>query len=76
MYTFVVLFHVVSLALVAAAVADLFPAKLYDSLLRGLHNTIGITTPTQRQLRWVLIVWVLSAVVIFDAMALLLVYVF
>lgn len=76
MYTFVVLLHVVSLALVAAALANLLPGKLYDSLLRGLHNTIGITTPSQRQLRWVLVVWVLSVVIIFDAMALLLVYVF
>lgn len=76
MYTFVVLLHVVSLALVAAAMANLLPGKLYDSLLRGLHNTIGITTPSQRQLRWVLVVWVLSVVIIFDAMALLLVYVF
>lgn len=76
MYTFVIFFHAVSLALIAAVAANLLPAKVYDSLLRGLHNTIGITTPTQRQLRWVLIVWVLSAVVIFDAMAFLLVYVF
>jgi hypothetical protein len=52
------------------------PPKRYDGPTRGLHNTIGITTPTERQLRWVLIVWVLSTVVIFDAMALLLTYVF
>jgi hypothetical protein len=74
--TALIVFHVVSIAIVAAVATDTLPLKWYESLLRGLHNTIGITTPTERQLRWVLIVWILSTVVICDAMALLLIYVF
>lgn len=68
--------HVVVFAIVAGVASGLVPAKWYDGLMRGLHNTIGITTPTERQLRWVLIVWILSTVAIFDAMALLLKHVF
>jgi hypothetical protein len=52
------------------------PREWYEGAMRGLHNTIGITTPTERQMRWTLVVWLLSAIVIVDAMALLLVYAF
>lgn len=76
MKTAFVVLHVLSFAIVASVAADKLPPKWYDPLLRGLHNTIGITTPTNRQLRWVLIAWILSTVVICDAMALLLIYVF
>ena len=54
------------------------PSKLYDGLMRGLHNTIGITTPTpSARSRWVLIVWIVSTVIIVrSSMLALLVYVF
>ncbi|MFN7995674.1 MAG: hypothetical protein U0Q18_18835 [Bryobacteraceae bacterium] len=68
--------NTVILLLCGAILAGLFPLRLYAGMLRGLHNTIGITTPSDRQLRWVLIVWLISVVVIFDAMAALLIYVF
>jgi hypothetical protein len=71
-----VVFNVALLLLCAAVAGGLVPGRLYDGLMRGLHNTIGITTPTERQVRWVLIVWMLSTAAIFDAMAALLVYVF
>ena len=68
--------NIAILIVCAAILAGLFPMRLYGGMLRGLHNTIGITTPSDRQLRWVLIVWIVSAVVIFDTMAALLIYVF
>ena len=71
-----VLFNIGTLAICAAVGAGLVPTKLYDGVMRGLHNTIGITTPSERQVRWVLIVWIVCMVAIFDAMAALLVYVF
>lgn len=64
------------LALTVAAAVGLMPRRLYDGFLRGLHNTIGITTPSDRQLRWVLAAWLLSTLIIVDGLALMLVYVF
>ena len=69
-------FSAAMLALCAATGAGLMPRQVYDGFLRGLHKTIGITTPTDRQLRWVLIVWMLATVAIVDGLAALLVYVF
>lgn len=69
-------FNVVLIAFCAATAAGFLPRRLYDGFLRGLHNTIGITTPTDRQLRWVLIAWVMATLVIVDGLAGMLVYVF
>jgi hypothetical protein len=69
-------FNLAMLIICAAVGADLVPRRLYDGLMRGLHNTIGITTPSERQVRWVLIVWIICMLAIFDAMAALLVYAF
>jgi hypothetical protein len=74
--TGLVVFNVAMVAICAAVTAGLVPQRLYDGLMRGLHNTIGITTPTERQARWVLVVWIVSVTAVFDAMAALLVYVF
>jgi hypothetical protein len=74
--TGLVAFNLAMLAICAAVGVGFVPAKLYDGLMRGLHNTIGITTPSERQVRWVLVVWIVCMVAIFDAMAALLVYVF
>jgi hypothetical protein len=72
----VLAFNLAMLLVCAAIAAGVVPSKLYDGLMRGLHNTIGITTPTPRQARWVMIVWIVSTVIIVDIMAALLVYVF
>lgn len=71
-----IVFNVATLLLCLTAGAGWLPRRLYDSFLRGLHATIGITTPTDRQLRWVLIAWILSTVAIVDGLAVMLVYVF
>ena len=66
-----------SLLVVCAAIAvGIVPLKWYEALLRGLHLTIGISTPSDNQMRWVMIVWIVSMLAIFDLMALGLVYVF
>jgi hypothetical protein len=72
----VLTFNLAMLLLCGAVLAGVLPKRVYDGPLRGLHNVIGITTPSDRQLRWVLVVWLLCTVAIFDAMAALLVYVF
>jgi len=69
-------FNAAMLAICGAVAVGLIPRRFYDGLMRGLHNTIGITTPTERQARWVLIVWIFCTLAIFDALAALLVYVF
>lgn len=71
-----IIFNAAMLLLCALTAARLAPRRFYDGFLRGLHATIGITTPTDRQLRWVLIVWLLSTVAIVDGLAWMLVYVF
>jgi len=72
----VIVFNVACLLVCAAVLANLIPFRLYGSLLRGLHNTIGITTPTDRQLQWVLVVWAISMLAIVDLMLILFAYVF
>ena len=68
-------FNLAMIAVVAAILAGWIPRRLYNNLLRGLHFTIGITTPTERQVRWVLVVWLISIVVIVDAVILVFKYV-
>lgn len=72
----VIVFNLAALLLCAAVLANLVPFRLYGGILRGLHNTIGITTPTDRQLQWVLVVWIVSMLVIVDMMLALFAYVF
>ena len=74
--TWLTIFNIAFGAAAILAAAGRIPRQWYEGAMRGLHNTIGITTPTERQMRWTLVVWLLSAIVIVDAMALLLVYAF
>jgi hypothetical protein len=74
--TAVIVFNLAGILLCVGVLAHLVPFRLYGGLLRGLHNTIGITTPTDRQLQWVLVVWIVSMVAIVDLMAVLFAYVF
>ena len=52
------------------------PIKMVSGLVAGFHATIGITPPTDRQLRWVIVAWIVSVLVIVDLVLLLFVYVF
>jgi hypothetical protein len=71
-----VAFNLAILLTCAAVILRAIPFRLFRDFLRGLHFTIGITTPTDRQLRWTLVAWLASLIVIVDMMALLLRYVF
>jgi hypothetical protein len=68
--TWLVIANVVLLSLAVAAILELIPQRLYSGFLRGLHFTIGITTPTDRQLRWTFAAWLISLLAIVDALAL------
>jgi len=70
------IFNAVVFVICMLVAAGLVPKRWYDGLVRGLHATIGITTPSDRQVRAVLIVWLISMLAILDTMAALLKYVF
>ena len=70
------IFNAVVFVVCMLVAAGVVPKKWYDGLVRGLHATIGITTPTDRQVRVVLVVWLISMLAILDTMAALLKYVF
>lgn len=72
----IAVFHTAAVLLMVLLWRDLLPRRWYAGLMEGLHNTIGITTPDARQVRWVMLVWIASVVVIVDAMAFLVLYVF
>jgi len=51
------------------------PVGFLGGLIHGLHQVVGITTPTDRQVRWAIVAWVVSLILILDVVFLLLVYV-
>ena len=55
---------------------DFVPLKLVKGLVAGFYTTIGITPPTEKQLRWVIVAWIVSVLLIVDLILLLFVYVF
>jgi hypothetical protein len=68
----VLTFNIVMALAIAATLLNRIPQRMYDGFLKGLHYTIGITAPTDRQLRWTLAAWLVSVLVIADGMILLL----
>jgi hypothetical protein len=73
--TALLIFNLVMAILIAATILNWIPLRIYRDFLYGLHYTIGITAPTDRQLRWTLVVWLISLLVIVDGMVLLLQFV-
>ena len=71
-----IIFNVVLLALAVAVMTQMLPTGFLGELVDGLHKSIGITSPTPNQIRWVVVVWLVSMVVIVDMMLFLFVYVF
>ena len=68
---------IVNAVLILLAIAAWFlPMKSLAGLISDFHAVIGITPPGPQQLRWVIIAWVASLLVIFDLMVLLFLYVF
>ncbi len=74
--TVLLVFNLALLLLSAATFAGLMPARLSNGLVFLLHIIMGITTPTEKQARVLLIVWFISILVIVDGVALLMVYAF
>lgn len=55
---------------------QIIPTRLFAGIVNLLHNTVGITTPTPRQVRMAVAIWITSVLIIVDALALLVAYVF
>lgn len=68
------IFNAVMFLVIAAALAGVIPRRLYQGFLRGLHLTIGISTPTDQQLRRALAMWLVSVLAIVDVMAFVIQY--
>jgi hypothetical protein len=71
-----IIFNLVLLAMAVAVMTRMLPTGFLGSLIDGLHKSIGITAPTPNQIRWVVVVWLVSMVVIVDMMLFLFAYVF
>jgi hypothetical protein len=70
------LLHLLLILLAAAVAKGWIPMKLVSGLVEGFHATIGISAPTEKQLRWVIIAWIASLLLIFDMMVAMFLYVF
>jgi hypothetical protein len=72
----IVSFNILMLLLAGAIFAGLVPARWFSSFMDLLHNTIGISTPTEPQIRLALLVWIASTLVIVDGLLYLIRFVF
>ena len=72
----IVAFNAVLIFLALAVARGIVPMKSVGGLVAGFHATIGITPPTEKQLRWVIVAWIVSVLLIVDLILLLFVYVF
>lgn len=75
MLTGLVIFNLALILVVVGVAARLLPRGFYHVWINLLHNTIGITTPTEQQARYAFLFWIISILVIVDVVVLLLVYV-
>jgi hypothetical protein len=71
-----VCFNGVMLLLAILVIAKIISVRFLTPLITGLHYTIGISTPTEAQVRNAVIVWIVSVVVIVDVLFSLLRWVF
>jgi hypothetical protein len=70
------LLHLLLILLAAAIAKRWIPTKLVSGLVEGFHATIGISAPTEKQLRWVIVTWIASVLLIIDVMLAMFFYVF
>jgi hypothetical protein len=76
MLTLIIVFNAVLVLLAFFVAMGLVPIKLVSGVVAGFHATIGITPPTQKQLRWVIVAWIVSLLLIVDLVLLLFIYIF
>ncbi|MGA7561167.1 MAG: hypothetical protein WCF61_18365 [Terriglobales bacterium] len=69
----IIAFHILMLLLALGIATRLIPIGLVSNFLGYLHNTIGITTPSQKKVRTIALIWIAATVVIVDGCILLLV---
>jgi hypothetical protein len=72
----IIAFNAVLVLLAFLVAMGIVPMKPVSGLVAGFHATIGITPPTEKQLRWVIVAWIVSVLLIVDLVLLLFVYVF
>lgn len=72
----IIVFNAVLVLLAFFVGMGLVPIRVVSGLIAGFHATIGITPPTEKQLRWVIVAWIVSVLVIVDLVLVLFVYVF
>jgi hypothetical protein len=70
------LFNVVMVLLAAGVIAKVISVRFLTGFITALHYTIGISTPTQNQVRNAVIVWIASVIIIVDVLYCLLLWVF
>jgi hypothetical protein len=70
----IIAFHIVMLLLLMCIAMRIVPTRIVSAMVAVLHKSIGITTPSERQVRTIALVWVGSIIVIVDGCLLLLVF--
>jgi hypothetical protein len=70
-----IVFHVLMGVLGVGILSGVVPTELVTTMLGYLHNTIGISTPPEKQVRTIALVWIGSMIVIVDGCLLLLVFI-
>jgi len=68
----IILFHIVLILLGLTIVTGVLPTARVSNALSYLHKSIGITTPSAKQVRMVVLIWIGSAIVMLDGCLLLL----
>jgi hypothetical protein len=71
----IVVFHVVMLLLGLVIGSRVVSTDLVSNMLGYLHKTIGITTPSLKQVRTVALIWIGAAIIIVDGFLFLLVFI-
>jgi hypothetical protein len=59
-------FHALMLLLAFGVVTRVIPLHSVITILGYLHNSIGITTPPEQQVRTIALIWLASIVVLVD----------
>jgi hypothetical protein len=72
----IVSFNLLMLLLAGAILGGLVPARWFTSFMDLLHNTIGITAPSEQQVRLALLLWIASTLIIVDGLLYLIRFVF
>jgi hypothetical protein len=61
-------FNGLMLLVAIGVIAQVIPVQFLTGFITALHYTIGISTPTQDQVRRAVIVWIVSIVIIVDVL--------